>query len=361
MNDLNDLNPELDNDDALLPDGEPEVDGEAVDAADEADALSFADDEDAIAEDYPDPDEEEALEEVDELGGDPDIMKSLPDEGQPIDDDFEADDDDDIEGPALLTYRVEGVPDEPEYTDEDYDDEALTAPYDPYADLLDIDAALASVSSLSEMIVEREPAEPDERVRTQVLEERPPVRARRMLAEPPSITLRRGQPASVVPALIFIGVGAWLTFAMSAPGSVSASPALVTAVLGGALIVTLLAQFVTSGRWSRGVFFFAVLALLVGGALYYQSMSPATAALTAPLILLAVGVAFALTGFMARPTDRRLLLPGAAFVMLAALALVIALGVLPVPLTSQMTPFWPIVVAVLALIWLLPVVFKRRG
>jgi hypothetical protein len=316
------------------------------------------------------PQTDDPLVEVDELGGDADIMESLPEGGSPIETETEYD---------RLEAELEDEADDESEPGEDQSPQEMRADYDPddpyympapersdaYEDFLDIDAALASVASLSDVIAEREAAElaeiarrqEREAAREEVATRRPP----RAMSVPPATTLRRGQMASVVPALLLMGVGAWLTFAQSAPGVLPLTPALAAGVLAGALIITLLAQWLHAKRWSRGVFFFAALALLVGVSYVFSTLAPNNAVMLPPLLLLSAALAFALTGLLSRPADRHLMLPAALFAAAAVIALLAALGIVPDQILAGAAPLWPVVVAALAVIWLLPVVLRRRG
>jgi len=315
------------------------------------------------------PQTDDPLEDVDELGGDADIMESLPEEGSPIETETEYDR---LEAELEDDAADESEPDgdqPPQEMREDYDpDDPYYMPAsersDAYGDFLDIEAALASVASLSDVMAEREAAELAEMTRRQEREaaraEVAARRAHRAMSVPPPTILRRGQLASVVPALLLMGVGAWLTFAQSVPGVMQISPALVAGALAGVLIITLLAQWLHSKRWSRGVFFFAALALLVSGSYVFSTLSPNNAVMLPPLLLLSAALAFALTGLLSRPADRHLMLPAALFAVAAVIALLAALGIVPSQILAGAAPLWPIVVGALAVIWLLPVVLRRR-
>ena len=305
--------------------------------------------------------EDDALNDVESLGGDDKVMESLPLEGSPIagetaydeidgsgalDDgqahDYSADE------PAPLDPLAYDLNDDAGALDVDYSGEtsveadAAIDQADPYAParydtsefyavdmnnaddaygIVDIEAALASVASLRDDIAQRERAEIAEQVaiETAVQEQEEKRRPPRRISDPPLLTMRRGHTASVVPALVLIIFGGWLTFAVTAPNAVPVSPVLVVLALGAAVIITLLAFWFASGRWSRGVFFFALLALLMAGALYYETTLSLAFSITGPLVLASAGLAFALTGLLARPTDRRLLLSG--ILLMAASAL----------------------------------------
>ena len=88
-------------------------------------------------------------------------------------------------------------------------------------DGLDIEAALAAVSTLSDVMAEQEAAElariarieaeAQAKVERQARMENP----ERFFSVPPLTTLKRGQLASIIPAVWLIGLGAWLTFTMT--------------------------------------------------------------------------------------------------------------------------------------------------
>jgi hypothetical protein len=210
----------------------------------------------------------------------------------------------------------------------------------------DIDAALAAVASLSEMTSE---AEVQRAAPTFVPE----------MSMPPLTTLKRGQLGSLVPALLLIGIGAWLTLTTTT-GS-PPDPLLVAGALVGALIVTLLAQWISSGRWSRGMLFFALIGLLVAGvtgfALQPNGLNLAQAY---PLLIAAVGLALVLDGFLARPANARLIAPGALLVLAGVIGLTMTLGLIPADVLTFAAPLAPVVLIVVVVLWLLPLVFRRR-
>nr|PZN57220.1 MAG: hypothetical protein DIU68_04650 [Chloroflexota bacterium] len=234
----------------------------------------------------------------------------------------------------------------------------------PAFDFVDIDAALASVAALGEELAEREELERAQLAAEQDAEaarEEAAHRTLKSIQAPPVVNLRRGQLASVVPALLLMGIGAWLTFATTAPDAVPLNPLLVSAALLAAVVITLLAYWLSSGRWARGAFFFAILLVLMAGSVYYASTLDLEAPVAGPLILAATGLAFALTALLSRPMDRRLLLPGILFLVAAAVSLAAIIGYLPATLLAGVAPYWPALVAVIALLWLLPLLAKRRG
>lgn len=179
------------------------------------------------------------------------------------------------------------------------------------------------------------------------------------LPMPPKMRLRRGQLGSLVPGLLLIGIGAWLTLTTTAgtpPNSL-----LVAAVVTGAVTITLLAQWLSTGRWGRGYLFFAILILLVSGILGF-SIQPGGLSLVRgwPLLIAAIGVAVIVCGVLSRPADQRLLPPGILLVTGGLLGVIVTSNVLPQRILAAVAPWGPAVLVVLVVIWLLPLVFRRR-
>lgn len=218
----------------------------------------------------------------------------------------------------------------------------------------DIDAALAAVASLSEIMPERE-AEAE--VRADAKRSAPAFVPE--MAMPPLATLKRGQFGSFVPALLLIAFGAWLTLTTTA--GTPPDPVLVLVMLAGGIIVTLLAQWLGTGRWSRGLFFFALLVLLVACviafALQPTGLDPRRAY---PLLLVSLGLAMGLAGLLARPFNPRLTIPGGLFVLAGVVGMAVTMNVVPANLLSAAALLAPVVLGIVVLLWLLPLIFRRR-
>lgn len=230
----------------------------------------------------------------------------------------------------------------------------------PVAEGVDIEAALAAVSSLSDMLAEQEAAEQAKIAQAEA--EARAAEERRMRLEhpelffpvPPQTVLRRGQMASVVPALLLMGIGAWLTFALTV--SPPAPDALtIAAVLLGGVSITLLARWLSSGRWARGSLF-AVLALLLTAAVSFYLTLPASPGMARgwPLLLVGAGAAFILTALLAYPPDRHLIAPGLLLVFAGLIGLAVTMALLPASLVSVIVTLWPVVLVAVVLVWLLP-------
>lgn len=180
------------------------------------------------------------------------------------------------------------------------------------------------------------------------------------LPMPPMTTLKRGHLGSLVPGLLLIGIGGWLTLTTTA--GTPLDPMLMAAVGIGAVIVTLLAQWLGTGRWGRGYLFFALVLLFATGFIAF-SIQPGGLSLMRgwPLLVLALGVAIILSGLLSRPASRKLVAPGVLLVVAGLLGTITLNNVLPPQILTTAATWWPAVVVALALIWLLPLVFRRRG
>jgi hypothetical protein len=235
----------------------------------------------------------------------------------------------------------------------------------PAVDGLDIEGALAAVSSLSDMLAEEEAAEQtrlaqaEAQARTVAEQQARVEHPELFFPMPLPVTLYRGHVASVVPALLLILTGAWLTFTLTT--STPPDPALLAVIVSGSIAVTLLVRWLASGRWARGTLFFALLLLFIGLTIMYL-MQPSAPGLVQgwPLLLVAVGAACLLAGLMGQPVDRRMLLPAVAFAVAGFAALAWTTATISSALMSAAASFWPIVALVIVVIWLLPVVFRQR-
>jgi hypothetical protein len=247
-----------------------------------------------------------------------------------------------------------------------YEYAPMTAPLEMDG-ALDIEAALAAVSNISDMVAEREAAEQArlaaEAAREQLAAER---QARlehpeRFFPVPPMLTLQRGQLTSVVLALALMGLGAWLTFTLTTTQTLPEPPLLVGA-LGGALLLVLLAHWLSTGRWARGTLFFALLAAFAALTVLLLSQPGAPGLLAGwPLVLLAPGLAFPLVGFLSRPRERRFILPGIALIVAGLVGFAVTNGLIAGAVLQQAATLWPAALVIVVILWLLPAVFRQRG
>jgi hypothetical protein len=251
----------------------------------------------------------------------------------------------------------------PETLPSDVPEPALPA---TVTDGLDIEAALAAVSSLSDMVAEQEAAEQARLAQieadSQAAAERQ-VRIdhpERFFPVPALLVSRRGQLDSLVPALLLIAAGAWLTFTLTTSGSLPSADLLLALVVGG-LGLAFVARWLTSGRWGNGVLFIGLSLMLGAGVMVFlgQSGSPGWGS-GWPLLVGAVGAAMLLTAVLSRPGQGRLLLPASVLVAASATGLVVTLGLIPADLLSITAAYWPVPLVVLAVLLILPVVIRQR-
>lgn len=207
---------------------------------------------------------------------------------------------------------------------------------------LDIDAALASVASLSDVIAEQEAEEAAERAREReaAVERR---RAGATFHRPPVMTLRRGGLASVVPALGMIAAGAWLTFALSTGAP---STGLVAVVLAALLGLTLLAYWLSSERWLNGALFGGLSLLFGSGVLVFLAQTNDPAGW--PLLLVAVGAALALS------TRGRGLFAGVVVIVMGAVAYGVDALALP-----DLQPIAPVLLVVVLAVLFIPALLRH--
>ncbi len=292
-----------------------------------------------------------------------------PQADEPHAGDSPADDSDALAGEsAALADDLAGVPDDMADDAETFDtapDNDSGVPDNDASDTddafgLDVDAALASVSSLSDVIAQREAEEAAERERQQA-------EARRWASyrfdHPPLATLRRGQITSFVPALLLMALGAWLTFA----SSTGASPdgGLVALVVMGGVGLALLLFWLQSGRWARGALFMALALTGAAGVMIYLTQFDGPGVDGWPLLVAVPGAAAFLSGILARPADRRLTFTGLVLTAGALLTLALTAGFvdssLAADVDSTATEYGWIILVVALVLLLIPLLLRRRA
>ena len=219
-------------------------------------------------------------------------------------------------------------------------------------DAEDIDAALAAVASLSEPVTEKEAQEI-------ALDAAPPKRTSAYsptLPMPPLSRLKRGQLGSVIPALLLIGLGAWLT--LNTTSGTAIDPTLIALVVIGGIALTLIAHWIGTGRWSRGTLLFGVMIALTF-AVIYLSGRRAELHLTYPVILSFAGVALILAGVLSRPPIRRAFAPGLLLIVAGGIGLVVSMGLVPSNLLPIAVTAAPLVALLVLIILLLPRLRRR--
>ena len=262
--------------------------------------------------------------------------------------------------------------------EDDHHDDEETTPEGTEAipdDDLDVEAALAAVASLGDLTAEAqeetettlevEPDDEEDEDEDEDEEETEPAPtyspAEHDFPRPPLTTLRRGQMASIVPALLLIITGIWLTFTLTTAGA-APDGGLILAVIGGGIGITLLAQWLSSERWARGGFFGGALVLLIGATVFVL-VRPQSTGLTEgwPLFIVAAAAAFVLTAVFTQPRSGRLALVGIITGVAGITAYAVTTGLLNSALVATLGRLWPLVLVAAAIILLAPFLTRRRG
>jgi hypothetical protein len=231
----------------------------------------------------------------------------------------------------------------------------------PIAPELDLDAALAAVSTLDDMLAEQEAAEQAALAREQAEYEAQEQRQARLrnpeffFPMPPMLGIQRGRMDSVIPALALIVTGIWLTLTLTTGGALQ--PALLLMALAGGLALTFLARWLVSGRWALGALFIGLAVLLTGlvaGFLLLNQMLVSGW----PLLLAGPGLAFLLAGLLAG--ESRMLLPGLGLTISGLAGLLVTSKYLPEGSLNTLAALWPAALLILAILLILPLIARRQ-
>jgi len=291
----------------------------------------------------------------------------------------EADTIDEIEGDASpVLSEVEVVEESIDLPEAETETESLPVEQEPSVEVasdslpvnvtdgLDIEAALAAVSTLSDVIAEQEAAEQarvarieaeaQAKIERQARIENP----ERFFAVPPMTTLKRGQLTSIIPAIWLIGVGAWLTFSLTSTHT-APDNALLILVIAIGLGLTFLARWMASHRWARGSLFFGLVCLFFGGLFFYVNQPSAFGLASAwPLFITAIGLAMLITRILTPSAQSRLILPSLILIIAGLAGTVITMGLLDSSITVTAASLWPVALVIIVVIWLFPLVFRQR-
>lgn len=174
---------------------------------------------------------------------------------------------------------------------------------------------------------------------------------------PPMSVLHRGQLASVIPALLLIGIGAYLTFIFTT-SELTLNPLLIGSIGLSVLGVILIGQWLSSARWTIGSFFLGLSCLLLGLSSAYLSLPTNLTWINGyPLLIIAIGTAFVITDIVV-PSGRRIWLIGLilAIIGLSGLITTTALVNIAMPFSGVLLP----VAIGIMLILLIAPIFARR-
>jgi len=252
-----------------------------------------------------------------------------------------------------------------------------------HTDDLDIEGALAAIASLQDLTREAEPeiededtasdddeddsldiqeferVESDEEVEPEPIPEAEPVTDYGTFPRPPVSTLHRGQLASVVPALLLIGIGGYLTFIVTT-SETGFNPALIAAVLVGGIGAMLLAQWISTSRWAIGSFFIGVLLLLTGGTAAYLVI-PNNLNLTDgyPLLITAVGTAFVITDIFV-PSGRRIWLIGLILAIAGLAGVATTTTILDTGIAQTLGGLLPVAIIIIVVLLIAPILRRQQ-
>lgn len=193
---------------------------------------------------------------------------------------------------------------------------------------LDIESALASLTGLDAAIAEHgtdddapavqaETSVDPEQVRRETETRRKALQqTSRRIEQPTFGRIGRGQFASVIPAVLLMGLGAGLTVYLAEPSvfeGVALDGGLFGALVVGLFSVMLISYWLSSGRWASGALFIGV-SLLAGMGLIASGLAGGF-----PLLLSAVGLGALVSALLSRGTSKHQVFVGLAL-MIAGVA-----------------------------------------
>lgn len=217
---------------------------------------------------------------------------------------------------------------------------------------IDVDSALAAIADLTTLTAEEtdetEVASDDEDLTHEATEDDLPQTVPPVFVRPPLSTLKRGQMASVLPALTLILTGLALTYALMDGITFDASflPSLTIAGLG----VMGLAHWISSRRWAQGSLLIGLL-LITSALAFYLWQQPEYIAMWY-IVPTAWAVAFVLTGIFGHAHNSRLLLMGACLLIVGLMGWLITGDVLPPETVTALANLAPVAL-VLVVVWIL--------
>lgn len=162
-------------------------------------------------------------------------------------------------------------------------------------------------------------------------------------------------------AMGFITLGALLLAESRVEGLEVTLPAAIVIIVG-ALVLTYIFRFFTSGRRERGLFFLATVTIVWGGVIALTVLNTEDFEITEfwPLILAGIGVAFFFTFLFERTHQVGLVFPGIILMFASAIAFAVTLDVINQSVLDAVADYWPLVVAFVGLT-LLPSALQNRS
>jgi hypothetical protein len=177
---------------------------------------------------------------------------------------------------------------------------------------------------------------------------------------PPHSALHRGQLASIVPAALLIGAGALMTITLTTSADAVLNRPLVMALAVSGLGLALITYWFSSARWTTGSFFVGIAMLLMGGTTAYLVLPDGLdIARGYPLLLIALGTAFVLTDLVT-PSNQRLWLVGLIFAIAGFAGMVITAQLLDAQIIATLSRFWYVALGVVVLLLIVPIFRRSR-
>lgn len=193
----------------------------------------------------------------------------------------------------------------------------------------------------------------------QPLAESQPTSERVQELAPEAIRQRSGSRLAIFPlAMGFIGLGVVLLAEDRIEG-LTIGLGQASIVLVGALVLTFLFRFFTSGRRERGLFFLAVVIISWGIVLAMSIIDNETFPIEEfwPLTIAGVGIAFFMTFLFERNHQTGLVFPGIILLFTTGILFIGTLGIITDAMQDFVRDYWPLALAFLGLT-LLPAAFQ---
>lgn len=176
------------------------------------------------------------------------------------------------------------------------------------------------------------------------------------ITSPALSRLHRGQAASVIPALLLIAGGIGLGALVLSGESLAISTIAGVSITGAGLM--LVAQWLSADRTTAGNFFIGMLLLLTGGVFLYLLQPDSPGATGFPLFIVAGGVTVTLTALVT--ASARVLLPiGLALIVAGLVSIPVMAGMMDTGLMKTLETVLPGVLVLLVIMLLLPLVRRR--
>lgn len=239
---------------------------------------------------------------------------------------------------------------------------------------IDVDAALDAVSDLDAMLARQDAEDRAVREAERAAREARETEARKIreaeaahaariadlegnpLPQPPFLQLRRGQPASMLPAAGMISLGIWLMVAYAT--NTAPPPLVVGSVIAGVLSLLMLAGWAITGGWNRGQLFLGLFVLAIAGTILgTATVLPGGLATGWPLMIAAVGLAMLLSGLFGRPREMGFALPGVLLIVVGVVGFAVTADQFSPVILDTIRTYWP-VTAIVGVVFLLLPVFR---